>query len=234
MTGATGPTGSTGSTGTSGPTGATGIAGSTGPTGASGVVGPTGATGASAAGGPTRIEKNADETIQSDQTLSNDNTLVFTATASTAYYVQVRAAWTSDTTAEFKYTMTIPSGTIRASGRTFDSLALTGAIGENCNLNASGDVCSVAGTVTNNGILEINAIIAVGGSGGSVAFQWAQSVSTATNTTVFKNSFLEYTALAGAADIAEVYYTNQSGITPGDVVSIDSSLFSGVKKRFVI
>ncbi|OBV08117.1 hypothetical protein XM35_06165, partial [Bacillus anthracis] len=52
-TGVTGPTGDTGLAGATGPTGATGLAGATGPTGDTGATGPTGATGLAGATGPT-------------------------------------------------------------------------------------------------------------------------------------------------------------------------------------
>ncbi|SEO95931.1 Collagen triple helix repeat-containing protein, partial [Amphibacillus marinus] len=53
--GATGPTGATGSTGTTGPTGVTGTTGATGPAGATGTTGATGAIGSTGATGPTGV-----------------------------------------------------------------------------------------------------------------------------------------------------------------------------------
>jgi hypothetical protein len=59
--------------------------------------------------------------------------------------------------------------------------------------------------------------------------QWAQGTSNGTATVVKAGSYLTFYKVTGA-DLAEVYYSNDPSVGPGDVVRLDSSIKAGVKK----
>ena len=63
---------------------------------------------------------------------------------------------------------------------------------------------------------------------GSVQLQYRQDVASGT-TTIFSGSFLTATRVDGA-DLAEIYFTNDSTIDPGTVVIADPALNAGVQK----
>jgi len=178
--------------------------------------------------GATVVEKDSDETITTDSTLSNDAALTFSATANTAYIVEVFAKVDTTTNADFKHSITGPaSATARGRSEYFTQDATT----SECNSQAISDVCLYSITSgTGDGLLLARYLVQTAGTSGTVAFQWAQANSHADSTTVLKNSVLRYTALSGTADLAEIYFTNDPTVKAGHVISIDGSLEAGVKK----
>ena len=188
---------------------------------------------------PWVIEKNSDESVISSTNLQNDDELYFSMAANKAYMVDImllvrNSNSGSDTAGGFKLSTSMPAGanrrlnisTMNGSGSTSET---------NCFFNdsttAGQDVCTaVAAGSTFDALVTIRGIVQTSSTAGNFQLTWAQATSADNKTTIRKNSTLSYTVLAGAADLAEVYYTNDTDLRPGMIVSIDGSLESGVRK----
>jgi hypothetical protein len=72
--------------------------------------------------------------------------------------------------------------------------------------------------------------ITTGAAPGTVAFRFAQNTVDATNGTTMKASSSLIAYRVRGADLAEVYYSKDGSITPGTVVSLDSTISAGVGK----
>jgi hypothetical protein len=71
--------------------------------------------------------------------------------------------------------------------------------------------------------------IVTAGADGLVKLQWAQSASNANATTVRAGSYLRAYKVGGA-DLAEMYFSHDTSIMAGNVVSVDGTLESGTQK----
>lgn len=173
------------------------------------------------------IEKQADESVN-NTTLQNDDELNFEVEASKAYLVEYFLKYTSSATGDIKYQITGPTGTtIRGQSESWTAAATA----SNCNITTNTTVCTQVSSVAGNWNIWIRAIVETSTTPGTFNLQWAQNTTDGTNPTVLiKNSTLRYSTLSGAADLAEVYFTNDPSVKPGDVMMFDSSLESGVKK----
>lgn len=138
----------------------------------------------------TLITKASDETIQTDTTLTNDAALVFSMTSGVRYHIRATILRTSDSSADFKFAFVAP-----AHSRYFVRLqegeteALSGAVGT----MAESDPGTLAPATTTNALGMIKAELFIEPtSSGTFAFQWAQNISQALDTTVYRGSTLEY------------------------------------------
>ena len=125
-----------------------------------------------------KVIKQTIETVASDSTLSNDAELFFTVKANKTYAGLVNIFTTSNTTADFKYAFTLPSG---ATGNRSN-----GTMSSNVN-QGTADITStatVAITTTNMVCLSIFFHIVTSSTPGTVNFQWAQATLDASNTSV--------------------------------------------------
>ena len=139
--------------------------------------------------------KTADETIQSDQTLTSDTDLQFTTVANTNYLIRAMIVFLSPAAADFQWDFT-HSGTttdaLQTSWRLDDgSTAINNQLGD-ATIGSGGNTITTADGELN--IVWLHLFIRVGASGGTLAFQWAQNTTTAADTTVYAGSFLEYLA----------------------------------------
>lgn len=135
----------------------------------------------------------------STTTLSNDPDLVFAITTAGTYKIEVIAGVNCNGSAANGISFTINySGTITA-GEQVSQTVMTGA----GTIAAAGAISAVVttptggtagGTGANNGV-QIEAVLVAGGAG-IVGFSWAQSVSTATNTTLNAGSTMIITRIA--------------------------------------
>lgn len=141
------------------------------------------------------VNKLADETIQSDNTLNTDTELVFLATASTKYAIRGRVFFDTSATADFKYRFNYTGTYTTFRGRVSHILPGTTASVPLMEVAIPTTTVSAAGTGTTGGFVEIDAILHVTNAG-SVLFQWCQDTSNASNTTVLAGSYLEYKVIA--------------------------------------
>lgn len=137
---------------------------------------------------PLFAYKTADESVTSSTTLQDDNHLFLSVTASTRYLVESYFAWTSPAAADFKFTYTTPvgvSGFWTALNPTLASAAsapYTGSL-------AWGSTGTFEGFATDM-FARVNGILVVGGTAGTLKFQFAQNTSNATPCTVRAYSWL--------------------------------------------
>jgi len=130
-----------------------------------------------------KVVKSIDETLNSDDTLQDDDELVFAANANKTYYVMCHVWLNSGTTPDFKFTWVLPAG---ASG-----------VKQNANWNGVQDSQTTDVEATNNvtmavgtRIISMSFKIIVGGTAGDIQLQWAQQTSDAGDTTVQQGSCL--------------------------------------------
>lgn len=139
---------------------------------------------------PRIIRKSVDESRGTTTTLANDTDLTVPVEANSVYRVygqlQLRQ---SVVTADWKVRWTIPA-----------SATLTGAIqgnlggGSDIWEESAGDMTAtivITSNSTNDQVVKYSTILTVAGTSGSLTFQWAQNVSTGSNNTVRKDSFIE-------------------------------------------
>ena len=166
----------------------------------------------------TLVEKNADQVVNNSSTLQDDTDLNFTMAANTAYAVEASIRYTSTSAApDFKYAFTIPAGaTMNLLGQGFTNTTTI----SNCRINASGTACTLTGAVAPDWTISIIGIVQTAGTAGDFQFQWAQNSANANDTIVKKNSWMKIATMTGAADLAEIYETDDPTIEPGHMVSI--------------
>lgn len=137
----------------------------------------------------TTIRKTANESRQSNTTLTADSELLFTAAASKTYAVRGRIWFNTPAAADFKYRFTF-AGTLLYVKHTFIPC---GSSTETTAVGVADPIDGVAlGTGALGGYVEFDARIICDGSNRSFPFQWAQNTSTASNTTVFAGSYIEH------------------------------------------
>lgn len=125
--------------------------------------------------GPVIKVKTADETVNSTTTVQSDDHLTFTALASTKYLIEMVLYVTSNTTADVKFQMSVPSGTTGwAVYSCTGSDTLTWS-----DVTAAQGVGLASGTTM---VVTISMYLSVSSTAGAVTLQWAQNTSTAVDT----------------------------------------------------
>ncbi len=135
-----------------------------------------------------KIVKTIDETIQSDSTLSDDSVLKFTPTINKVYIMQFFFFHKSGSTPDIKLGFSIPTGsTIRWTGGGSVIEWRSGSIaGFTIDAETPVALSSTGADSSNAWYLKL----VMGSTAGDCALQWAQNLSTATDTTVQKGSML--------------------------------------------
>jgi hypothetical protein len=168
--------------------------------------------------------KSADETVNNSATLQNDDHLFFSIGANETWTFRFVLFANSGTTPDLKAAVSAPSGASCIYAAIDAEAAVTTPQVTTCGTatallsgNGAYDVYEVVGTVVN------------GATAGTVTLQWAQNTATAANTIVAAGSYMHAFILVGS-DLAELYYTNESDLVPGMVVSLDKNFSAGVVK----
>ncbi len=185
--------------------------------------------GAITAGGDTIVEKDADESFTSSTTMAHDTDLKFTMTANTAYRIRMNIWFKSGNAGDFKYGASVvgaPAGTILK----FIGVGITASTTNELCVVTKNSACAMIAGVVHDSILQLEGIAAPGAADAVFHFDRAQNGSDTVATTVKKNSFIAYAALTGAADLAEVYMSQDPSLLPGEVVVIDPLLAKGIKR----
>lgn len=137
------------------------------------------------------MKKSSDESITSDNTLSNDAALTFSMAANTTYTARLVVFFDSGATEDFQYAISAPASPtyVRIRRRHFPPGSTTAT---NAMDTAATSATSITGSGTTGGFIEADIIWQNGANAGTFAFQWAQNTSGGTATIVRAGSFLEY------------------------------------------
>jgi hypothetical protein len=143
--------------------------------------------------------KSADETIQSDTTISNDAALTKALAASSKYAFRARIFFDTTANADFKYQLTY-SGT-NSIWRCLRGQIVPGTAASTDTMTEGVDLAplllaaSITGAGTTGGFIQLDGVIHTGNAG-TWAFAWAQNTSDAANTTVRAGSYVEFFKVA--------------------------------------
>ena len=141
------------------------------------------------------VRKTADQVLNDDGDMQNDTHLLFAIAANEIWMVEFFIHFASNTAADFKADITVPSG---ATGRRH-SVAVDEAdanfIGELFALSGSSLTADVEapGSGSTNTYLLLTYLVVNSVTPGNVTLRWAQQFAHASDTTVFLNSWLRAT-----------------------------------------
>ena len=143
----------------------------------------------------TTIDKAATETVNNSTTLQSDDDFFFTAAASTDYLVEIVALLASNTQADFKIAWTLTGMTWDGTYEKgmYDGTEVT-MITHEAVTSGSGKLVEIGNPIL-SALWRATFVIHSGSTGGTCYFQWAQQTATVTNTSVRKNSQMNYKSL---------------------------------------
>lgn len=126
--------------------------------------------------------KSGNETVNNSTTLQADDHLTFTLETSSTYAFELYVLYSSDASADIKFSFTGPAG----SAGYFSTHGGTAAyvIGTDINTQATSGAASIMAK-------SFIGAIATGLTGGSLTFEWAQNAAVAVDTTVYAGSWLK-------------------------------------------
>ncbi|MDO8583856.1 MAG: hypothetical protein Q7R83_01620, partial [bacterium] len=173
------------------------------------------------------VIKSSDQpATQSSTVFQNDSELKITLAANKTYMVE---AWipidTTNPTADLNYSFKVPSAAIMnlmTNNYTADTTAPF------CNIVTNDQVCANIINVAYN-FVQVHGFVETGANTGDIQFRFSQKGSVAASFPVVKTGATLSVIPVSGADLAELYYTNDSTVAPGDVVVMDPSIQAGVK-----
>jgi len=130
------------------------------------------------------VVKTADEVITSDSTLSDDAELVIALQANKVYHFYGSMYYKSGSTPDIKFACSIPAG---ATARRIND-NWTALVKRN-----TSDFTVSSGAIAGTGNTDVQVyegFVIMAGTAGNFAFQWAQNISNAGETTVFAGSHI--------------------------------------------
>lgn len=138
--------------------------------------------------------KTANESVSSSTTFQDDNHLVVTVRANTDYWMEMFLLTDGPTSADIKFAVIIPSGTLRwiTDGLNIGATATTGSATRRVLTGGSPITGSDVGTAGSGStsIVMPRGLMRIGATGGNVRLQWAQNTSNATASRVLAGSFM--------------------------------------------
>jgi hypothetical protein len=135
---------------------------------------------------PISAIKSADQTVNNSATLVNDTSLVWAMNANVKYRFAITVVYSSNTTANFKFALAIPSGARLDFGYAGYVVGGTNTAlfqGDVNDTATAGTPFAVAGIVGIDASLFIHGIVTVVGAG-NLQFKWAQNTANVSNTIV--------------------------------------------------
>jgi len=142
--------------------------------------------------GFTTVFKSADETIASDDTLTDDSDLTFSVDASSFYFFILRMEINSPITPDFKYIMSLPVG---ATGNWTKAGAFLSPSSETYDPDSVLTQIFFSTAGANDNLLFQVGYLETDTTAGTAAVQWAQNTSNAGATTVRKGSTMMFKKL---------------------------------------
>lgn len=134
-----------------------------------------------------RVYKTFTETVNNSATMQNDDELFLAVAASTTYVFNCMLVYSSNTTADFKFAWTYPTGA------TAQYLLLGTALSGTALSTFQRDAAAggiLEGSVSNQAIL-MTGTWTISTTAGTLQLQWAQNTANASNTQVLLGSYLE-------------------------------------------
>jgi len=136
------------------------------------------------------IRKTTNETVNNSGTLQNDDELFAALAANEVVMFQCCLVQNSNSTADFLFTFTVPSGaTVVWNFTNGLRIGAGGNVDTHTAVTASGTEVSFEGFGADQTIF-VTGVVTNGGNSGNLQLQWAQNTPNASNTTVKANSFL--------------------------------------------
>jgi hypothetical protein len=146
---------------------------------------------------PLFKRKTVNETVNNTTTLQNDDVLFLTPLVSTVYTLEGFIIYTSNTTPDFKCSFTFPAGaSLSWTGGGVDINATAGHSDMAANVAArltSDSTFSYGGSDAFVTALQIKGTLIMGGTSGNLQFRWTQATANASDTTVYRDSWLRLT-----------------------------------------
>lgn len=144
--------------------------------------------------GPLIVVKSTDKTANANTTLSDDPQLSIAVLAATTYLFEALLIWSSGTTPDAKFGLTVPAGCtwqLAPFGIPAAGTATAGSL-ETAIFTASGIPLGGVAAGTKTAAL-VTGVVFVAGTAGSVTVSWAQNSSNASNTVLYTGSWLQLT-----------------------------------------
>jgi hypothetical protein len=136
------------------------------------------------------IIKTSDETV-TNNTLQDDNELFLAMAANETWYFTLSIGHIGNATADFKYSITVPTGATLRWGCTGALVDQAGVLTECQSITTSGSLgARISGATTDRHFMAFGVVVN-GSTAGNLQFQWAQDTTTAVDTKVLTNSYLE-------------------------------------------
>lgn len=141
------------------------------------------------------LVKAADESRNTNATLTADNTLSFAMLANTKYSIRIKVYFETAATPDFKYGLTGPASPtfVRLVRKHVDPAALTTLVTAS-EVAYTSSVSVAGGAGTTGGYVEMDITVSNGSNAANFSFMWAQNTSNGGSTTVKAGSYLEYTS----------------------------------------
>lgn len=143
---------------------------------------------------PVSARKTANESIVSpgSSTLQNDDELFIAVEANAVYIVELIILYTSGTTPDIKFGLTVPTGATGTwSGIGYDTASSFLSFGP-VNITSALPFGGLAADKE----ARINIVLATGANAGTVQLQWAQNTLNASTTTVYAGSYMNGTRIS--------------------------------------
>ena len=185
--------------------------------------------------GSNIIRKTAAESVSSANTgatLQPDNHMFFNVGANETWFVVVSGSEAGANAGGMRAGMSVPAGSVNCTynlGDNYNAASNT-ATSATCVNTTSAFIAAASWFTSDN--FSYSGVFTTGATAGTATFQWAQNTASATNLTLPIDAYMTAYKLTGA-DLAEVYYTSDPGVSPGDVISISGNGVSQVKKSSV-
>ena len=132
------------------------------------------------------IVKQTTETIQSSETLQDDDELVFAGIASKTYYIVMAMIINSGTTPDFKFAFSVPTGATIIRADTDNTILFRQTIGYDFATDST--VAKFLQTGGNVGQWGWTFMVEMDTTAGDIQYQWAQNTSTASDTSVLRGA----------------------------------------------
>ncbi|MBI3273623.1 MAG: hypothetical protein HYZ69_00610, partial [Candidatus Colwellbacteria bacterium] len=130
------------------------------------------------------------ETVNNSATLQNDDALFLAMAANETWFFFLYFATVGNSTADFKFAFTIPSGATMRWSRDLFKIHTDSTTQFSASVTTSGGTDSFDGNASEIGSY-LAGVVVNGSTAGNLQFQWAQNTATAVDTKVLTNSYLE-------------------------------------------
>jgi hypothetical protein len=169
------------------------------------------------------LRKSSDQSVTSSTTLTDVTDLSFSVGAGEKWGFTVYDVVSAGTGGETDYAISTPTGSTCAT-----RAAGWNTTGYNVSTTCGGRMY-VTSSSANEDPHEIIGTVTTGVTSGTIKLQFSQHASSGTATTIRAGALMLAYKLTGA-DLAEVYYSNDPSIRPGEIVQLDPSFKGGIKK----